>query len=255
MDEFRLILDDGPGVPLALVFTDAQGRVISLRGSLLELMQVDDPGSLIGLPLHTILGIEAEAAQQLFDRTAQQGGVVDWPLDIYLQPEEALAVQCGSIAARDDQGAFIGADITLHRRETHPVHDDSLTTQIQQAQKEVKSEEDQALLRLYVSVQLSALHVLLARLAGLRVAESLETTINKIAVKRKWPLSISGDRLSIQSDEIPADVYHALLSETIRFVSNVIGRRTVVTQMRAVDERMSARAIELAQETGLHHLF
>ncbi len=256
MDDFQFNLDDQTNAPLALVFTDSHGRVISLRGPLLDLIQPDDPGSLIGKPLYTVLGIDEESAQQLIEDTARQGSVSDWPLEIHLQPEESMAVQCASAAALDDKGAFIGADITLRDQRAQPTgHDDSLTIHIQQTQAETPSEEDQDLLRLYAAVQFSALHVVLARMAGLRVAESLETTINKIAVKREWPLSISGDHLSARQDDIPAEIYHVLLSETIRFVANAIGRRTVVAQMRAVDEHMSDRAVELAQESGLRRLF
>ncbi len=58
-----------------------------------------------------------------------------------------------------------------------------------------------------------------------------------------------------QQDDISAEAYRVLLSETIRFVANIIGRRTVVAQMRAVDEHMGDRAVELAQDAGLRHLF
>ncbi len=256
MNDFQISLDDQANMPLALVFTDSHGRVISLHGPLLDLLQLDDPGSLIGKPLHTVLGIELEVAQHLIESTAQQGRVLDWPLEIHLQDGESMAVQCASTASLNDKGDFIGADITLHNQQAQPASQgDSLTVHIQQTQAEAASEEDQDLLRLYVTVQFSTLHVLLARMAGLRVAESLETTINKIAEKRDWPLSVSGDRLLAQQDDISAEAYRVLLSETIRFVANIIGRRTVVAQMRAVDEHMEDRAVEVAQDAGLRRLF
>jgi hypothetical protein len=256
VDDFQISLDDQANMPLALVFTDSHGRVISLHGPLLDLMQLDDPGSIVGKPLHTVLGIELEVAQNLIESTAQQGRVLDWLLEIHIQEAESMAVQCASTASLDDKGGFIGADITLHNQQAQPAsQDDSLTVHIQQTQAEATSEADQDLIRLYVTVQFSALHVLLARMAGLRVVESLETTINKIAGKRDWPLSINGDRLLAHQDDISAEVYRVLLSETIRFVANIIGRRTVVAQMRAVDEHMGDRAVELAQDAGLRRLF
>jgi hypothetical protein len=256
VDDSQTNPDDQTNAPLALVYTDAHGRVISLHGPLLDLMRLDDPLSLIGKPLHTVLGVDAEFVQELIDSTVLRGGVSDWPLEIYPQPGESMAVQWASAASRDDKGAFIGADITLRDRQAQPAsHNDALTIHIHQTQFKAGSGEDQDLLRLYAAVQFSTLHVLLARLAGLRVAESLETTINKIAAKKDWPLSVSGDHLSAQQDHIPGEIYRALLSETIRFVASIIGRRMVVAQMRTVDEHMSDGAVQLAQESGLRRLF
>ncbi len=45
VDDFQISLDDQATMPLALVFTDSHGRVISLHGPLLDLLQLDDPGS------------------------------------------------------------------------------------------------------------------------------------------------------------------------------------------------------------------
>jgi hypothetical protein len=261
VDDFHVNLDDQARTPLALIFTDSHGRVISIHGQLMDMMHFDDPGTVVGEPLHIILGIDYNDSKYLVDNVAQNGSVLDWALEIHPHAADPIPVSCTSVPTFNDKGDFIGSDITLSEQahlaaEVQPTgHEDTLITRILQVQAGVESEEEQAPLQLYVTVQFGALHILLARLAGLRVSKTLETTINKTADKKDWPLSIQGDRLLLAQDEVPADVYRALMDETVRFVANIIGRRTVAAEMRAVDERMSRRAVELAQDAGLRHLF
>ncbi len=270
MDDVRINLEESPRPPLALVFTDSRGRVISMHGPLLDRMKIDDPGRIIGEPLHRIFGIEFDSAKPVIERVAQDGDLLDWALDLYPPDSDPIPVLCTSIPTFNDRGDFMGADITLYERPAEATGaatgaavsappaaspTDTLITHIQQVQASLASEEDRVLLRLYAAVQFSALHVLLARLAGLRITQTLETTINKAAAKKGWPLSINGDRLLLEQDDVPPDVYRAVLDETVRFAATIIGRRTVAATMRAVDERMNPRAVDLAEQSGLRRLF
>lgn len=253
---------DQPRTPLALVFTDSHGRVISIHGLLLDMMHYDNPGAIVGEPLHTVLGVGLDASKHLVENVARNGNVLDWALEIRPQAADPFPVLCTSVATFNDRGDFIGADITLHEydqpaaEEASPAsHEDTLITHIQQAEAGVEWDEDNALLQLYVAVQFSALQVLLARMAGLRVSKTLEATINKMADKRAWPLAVRGDRLLVEKDNLQPDIYRALLDETVRFAANVIGRRTVIAEMRAVDDGMDSSVVDLARQAGLRHLF
>jgi hypothetical protein len=263
MAEIKISVLDQTRPPLALLYTDAKGRVISIHGPLLDQIKLDDLGDIVGEPLHSVLGIEYDASKYLVENVAQNGNVQDWALDIHPQRNSPISVLCTSVGTFNDRGDFIGADITLYKHApsvaTDPpstiAHTDTLLTHIQQLQGGSDLPEDQALLQLYATVQFSALHVLLARMAGLRIAKTLETTINKLADQKNWPLRVSGDRLLPKLGEIPNETYRAMLEETVRFAANIIGRRMVVAEMRAVDGRMSERAVHLAEHVGLRHLF
>src|SRR5688572_25738205 len=134
------------GTPLALLFTDARGRVVFVDNNFLELLAYAEATSLVGEPLHKVVGVDAPAVMSLMQDAARQGYVHERPLTLHNVKSGALTVLCSSVATFNSDGEFIGVDITFHdaadasdEDDTAPAHGDILQTRIQQIHAEAEA--------------------------------------------------------------------------------------------------------------------
>jgi hypothetical protein len=105
-------------------------------------------------------------------------------------------------------------------------------------------------MQLYFASQLNALYILLIRMAGPRVYQVLETNLNRKAEQNGWPILIGRGHV-VFGNSVQADACRALLSEVAAYAANVLGRRMVEREMRAVDEQLTAGSVAVAHELGL----
>lgn len=134
------------GSPLALLFTDARGRVVFVDTHFLELMNYTEATSLVGEPLHKVVSVDAPAIMSMMQDAARQGYVHERPLTLHNTSEGTLQVLCSSVATYNTDGEFIGVDMTFHhaadatdQEETSPEHGDVLQARIQQIHAEAES--------------------------------------------------------------------------------------------------------------------
>lgn len=294
---------DTRGTPLALLFTDARGRVVFVDNKFLELMRYPEATSLVGEALHKVVGVDAPAIMTMMQDAARQGYVHERPLTLHLKQGETLPVLASSVATYNTDGEFIGVDITFHNAadastedETAPVHGNVLQTRIQQihdeaeskalaqiaAQQEKRAQEAEAMSRmaeedrqkraeqiareraemearvlpqLYFTAQVNALQVLLARMGGPRIHDTLESNLNKAAAKGNWPIKILGGQITVSEAGAPPEAYQSLLRGVIDYGANIIGRASILDEMRAVDAAMNPRTCEIAGNAGLRQFF
>jgi hypothetical protein len=245
---------------LALMFTDAQGQVVFVDNNFLSLMKCPEAGVVVGEPLHRALRADSKVISQLLKDVSISGYVHDREIEVLPWSGDPVTVRCTGVATFDDREGFIGADFTLRDaalaksdapQPTH--HRDALTTRIKQVHAEATSLESKILLQLYFSTQVSALEILLARLAGPRILHTLESKLNHASELQG--VYIKDGHLTFESKDIPADVYYALLNEVIKYSSGVIGRRMVSHELQIVDEQMDAESRRMAEQAGLRQLF
>jgi hypothetical protein len=244
-----------------MVLTDARGRVVYMHGKLLRMMKIANAAMIMGEPLRAVLGIDDDLARQLVEEVARNGPAHGLALELRASALHPISVVGTSVATYNDRGDFIGADITFYdpataeRIDARPLdHSDTLSAQIQHVQTEAQppqEEDEMDLLRLYMTVQFRALHVLLARAGGLRVCATLEATLNKLAAKQGWPVSVQGSDVAMEQTDAQAEIMCALLGETARYIANVIGQRMVIAEMNAVDDQLDDRTIQVAEQAGL----
>ncbi len=252
-----------PGPPrsaeVALLFTDASRRVVFVDQQCLLLLGYSESSEVVGEPVYKALRMSAEGADRLIDEVARQGYVAERPLELRDAAGRPLIVLCSGMATYDHNGGFIGADLTLRRLTVEApfklltTHWDVLSARIQQIRAEAErqqAEMDQMWSQLYFTAHLSALQVLLARMGGPRVRAALDTLVNDAARKRRWTVSIQGNRIVVQ-DSPTAEAYRVLLAEAVLYGVNIVGWQVVEREIEAVDRQLGAECLSAADRLGL----
>jgi len=246
---------------LGLVFTDARGRVVFGDTHFLDLIGPDKAGLLVGQPLHKVMGADHQTVSELISAIGRSGYVRDQRLSITNLHGVQIVVACSGIATYDEQGAFIGVDVTL-RDPDHTAlpsmmldtHGDILNARIQQIEFEAQSqgaEEKSALTNLYFAAQVSAVEVLVGRMGGPRMLEALEGQFNRSAGKNGWPIQLKGGRFVVDVVKTPAEAFRILLAELFEFAANIMGQRAIIDEMKLVDAHMKPDAQAIAAKAGL----
>lgn len=245
----------------ALAFTDARGRIVFADRNLLRLLGYDQCGPLVGRPADEVLRADRDLIGHFITEVARSGYIRERPLELHDAQGQIVPVLCTCVAVYDDSGHFIGMDMTLHPSQapaqdsgiqvTH--HWDVLSARVDQIRAEAearRASEIKTLLQLYFAAHFSALQVLLTRMGGTRIYEALNNIVNNIAQRNSWQLAVLGSEVVIDEDP-PPEAYRRLLSEAVAYGVNIVGKRMVVQEMRAVGERLDARCRALAEEHGL----
>jgi hypothetical protein len=248
----------GEYVPLGVVYTDTGGRVVFVNRHFLQLLKVGEGGSSIGQSLWEVLGVEKQAALHLLE--AQQGGDKRELIVEYVRPDGSAAyILCTGEVAFDDAGNFIGVNIALeYLRETRTedpqyvskVAGSGVTAQISEVEAKV-DETAPPLLEEYFVAIITSLQVLLARLAGPGIRESLETLIDELATAEGWPISVRDSQIVISPGEPGVEVYRALLTEAIDYAVAVVGRRLIANEMETIYRQLAPNVLETARKSGL----
>ncbi len=246
---------------LGLIFTDSRGRIVFGDSHFLDLIGPDKAVMLVGQPLHKVIGTDQETITGLISEIGRTGYVRDQRLVLLNRNGSQTVVACSGIATYDDQGSFIGVDLTLRDPEHTALpatlldtHSDVLDARIKQIEFEVRdhaAEQSEALSNLYFVAQVSAIQILLGRLGGPRVVEAVETMINQSAAKNHWPVQIKGGRFVIQTAKTPLEAYQRLLAELFEYAGAVAGQPTIIEEMKLVDAHMKPEARTVAGELGL----
>lgn len=245
----------------AFLFTDARGRIVFADDLLTQMLGYSHPSYVMGQPLH-VLVYPMEQAADLIREVGSVGHVNDWNLYLLDAHEQKIDVRLSAIAAHNQNGEFIGADIKIRGAEKSdgdqqaPAnHDDAMVSYIQQLGKEPtaagEESERAASLLLYFQAQIQALYVLLSRMGGPRIVTSLEAVLVKTISKGAWPMAVLGGHVTADEGEVPDDAYLELLRAVIRFGINIVGRAALVREMQAVDDNIANHAQEAAEEAGL----
>jgi hypothetical protein len=249
------------GAALCLVFADARGRIVFADSNFLDLVNQDEAKSLIGEPLYRILRCSQQSINELISSIAQMGYVRDHMLEIRTLDENPVNVACTGVGTYDDQGAFIGADLTLcditHYEPTKGRpgdRDDTLSLHIKEGQGDTHNQligEKQGFALGYFTAQVMALQVLLGRMGGPRVREMVEALVNQAAEQHNWAVQLQGGHLDIGSKSLPLDAYATLLKKIVDYGENIIGRQVVKHEMHTVDVQMTEHLREIADQAGL----
>ena len=235
--------------PHALLFTDIQGQVIFVNNFLLKLMGRGEGEirSLIGRPVHEVLGIRPEAARLLIQEVARIGRVYSRAIDLRDHDGKTISVLCTGEATYDEKGDCIGADLSF--RSPNEAFAAALV-----GKATSMDTGDRSYLQLYFTSQLDALRVLLLRVGGQRLGQTLDRILNEASQRNGWPIRVTDGRVEVDTLWAETHVYHALLAKAVHYAQGVIGPKIVERQMRAVDEQMGERSRDLANQLGLREL-
>ncbi len=252
----------------ALLFTDAAGRVVFVDSNFLRIFGYTDFGEIVGEPLSHVLGIGHRDAQELMHELARTGRIHERRLNLTDRRGHVQVMTCAGVATYDERGEFIGADLTFTSAAEAAVHEqaarhhfDTLNRHIRQTYDELGSgavpdiDRESQLLTLYLKSHLDALTVLLSRLAGYRVCDTLARIFGDTVRKHGWPLMLRGSMISLLPGTIPPrEAYRELLAALIGYAGGVVGRRRVVTELAAVHRHTDPQVQMLADACGLSDL-
>jgi serine/threonine-protein kinase len=236
--------------PHALVFTDIQGQVIFVNNHLLKLVgrREGDIRSVIGRPVHEVLGLRPELARQLIQEVARIGRVYSRAIELIDIEGKVIPVLCTGEATYDEKGACIGADLSFRGQS------EGYIVAPVAASSAGMDTSDRSYLQLYFTSQLDSLRVLLLRVGGPKLGATLDRILNEASTRNGWPIQLTDGRVEIDTLGAETHAYHALLAKAVNYAQGVIGPKIVERQMRAVDEQMGERSRDLASQLGLREL-
>jgi hypothetical protein len=236
--------------PHALLFTDMQGQVIFVNSLLLKMVNraESDARSVIGKPLHEVLGIGPDAARGLVQDVARIGRLYNRGLDLQGPDGAALPVLCTAEATYDEKGDCIGADLSLRAAM------DSAAVSLNWATPDRLDTSERTYLQLYFSSHVNALRVLLLRVGGPRLGQTLDRILNETSTRNGWPVQVTDGKVEVNALKAETHVYHGLLAKAVAYGVKVIGPKMVERQMKLVDEQMGQVSVDLATRMGLREL-
>jgi serine/threonine-protein kinase len=247
-EAMRTVAKEPQHTPHALLFTDVQGQVIFVNGHLLRLVgrAEADIRSVIGKPLYDVLGISSDAARSLIQDVSRIGRLYNRSLTLQGRAGPPFPVLCTAEATYDEKGECIGADLSLR-----------IAAETGAAAAEWSETPDRldtgerTYLQLYFTSQVDALRVLVLRVGGPRLGQTLDRILSETAARNAWPVNVGDGRVEVETAKADPHVYHGLLAKAVAYAVKVIGKKMVKRQMELVDEQMGQRSVDLARKLGL----
>jgi PAS domain-containing protein len=234
-----------------LLFTDKDGEVIFANSYLLKLLgrRETEVRSTVGRPIGEVLGLGEEEADSLMRDVRKIGHAYRQSLALRTASGTQVSLSCSGTATFDDKGECVGADFTFLQMpvSTRPMDGSD-------AGLERFDTGERTMLQMYVSSQLDGLRALVVRLGGLRLGETLERILNETSGRNGWPFRMKDGRPEFTNSRVEPYIYHGLLAKAVAYAVSVIGAGVVRKQMKAVDDQMGERSLQLAARLGLREL-
>jgi PAS domain S-box-containing protein len=250
--------------PTALVFTNMRGQIIFVDKQFLKMLQYQEMG-LVGAPFHKVVGIEADLARNLLQDVAQSGYIDGRDLRLQTTDGRVLNVSCSGIATYDENGKFLGADMTLRDVTSDGSLDFEKATfgdvvsqqvlKIDEQVEELRVKDALMPLQQYFADQIKVLEEVLSQIGGSRLVGHLEGALNETAERQAWSFHIEKGNVTVNLRETQPEAYRALLSKAVNYAVSVIGPSMIARKMRVPDDAADARVLELAEQHGLRELF
>lgn len=238
--------------PSPLLFVNNQGSVIYLNNTMLRMVKrfESDARTIAGKPLYEVLGIEQKITEQLIQDVTKIGHVSNRPLEIVDAAGEKINVMCSAAATYDEKGKPVGTDLNFQY-----IHSPSVPEVGSELDEDDFTTGERSYIQLYFNTQIDALRVLLLRLGGPKLGETLIRILNETAERNEWPIEVKEEEVEFGASEIEAYIFNALWAKGISYAIGVIGVNVVEKQVESVDEQMGARAAKLAKKLGLKEIF
>ncbi len=256
-------LSTAPLSSLAFVFTNAQGRIVFADRNFLGLAKREPGRPAIGESLNAALGIDADSAAALLRGAAQHKFFDRRPLSVRTSTGSLNGLWGAGVAVYDQQGGFIGADIVLalpstESKPTFPrlEHAEVLNSYLQQSLAEARLHKTKTFFQVYVNVQIDALQVLLARMGGPEMRNTLEQVINQAAKSHGVPVVMQDGHVEfgIQSAMF-FNSYGTLLRAAISYAVDAVGKRMVGQEIQAINRQIDPGLREFVTQLDLHMIF
>lgn len=246
-----------------LVYTDEYGGVVLIEDRLAHMLGYDDPDDAVGDPLGAVLGLESGVAEELL-RQAAAATVAKLRLARVSNRLTGLAwwVLIGGSAAAAE-GRFIGADFTvtppippaLILEPDHRAHLEQMAAIVRARVRDgggVPLPEAKELeLRSYVAARMLALYVLVTRMGGRFVGQTLEEKVRRLSREHGWPMDMDRGRLSLGEGELQLEACAKIMRVALAYAVQVTSKRLVYRELAELDVNFSRLTVQRATQYGL----
>lgn len=240
----------GVSQPDALLMTNMLGQVIFVDQNCLKLLKrhYADARHVVGKSLTEVLHLPAKTTDALLKEVSKTGRLDRRPLDIVDSKGVTVQVLCTAVATRDDKGAFVGADFTLHPQ-ADVARSDFITVD-----KHLDT-RDEGYYQVYFQEQVKTLWDLAVQLGGKRLGSNLDRILNETAERNVWAIQVQNGDAGIETRSADADVYRALLAKAVAYVAGIVGKQAVARGMQRVEDRMDPHIMTQVGELRASQLF
>lgn len=240
--------------PLAILFTNAGGRVVFANRNFLQLSEESASRAVAGERLETVLSVDPQSVEKIITILVKGGMIDRVPVTLTTASGKSVPVLLSGTAAYGAKGDYIGADICLHHQFTPAAPDSPTIPSLKHTgvlriyTAEVFSgtrTRGQTFIQAYVVAQVEVLQILLARMGGSEARNTLERTVNEVITGYAAPAQMTNGYLEFFQKSIDISIYRTVLQAAIHYARTAIGQRMVGQEMLKVDSQM---------DTGLLHL-
>lgn len=236
----------------ALLMTNTLGQVIFVDQPCLRLLKRhhNEARTIIGKPVHEVLGIDKPTIDQFIQQVGKRGRVEEQKVDIKDAFGTLISVMWSATATQDDKNSFVGADITLK-----PIQDVVVNTSDFETVDRRVDTTDESYMQTYFVKQLQTLRDSMVQLGGKRLGTNLDKIINDTAQRNVWPITMFDGQIEVDLQSNNADIYRALLSKGIAYAVSLIGKKLVIKNMQVVDRQFDAHVLKVVGELKIYELF
>jgi hypothetical protein len=246
--------------PLAILFTNAGGRVVFANRNFLHLTEDEPSRAVAGEQLDAILPIESRSAAKIISVITFGGFIDKLPVSLFTTTGRKLPVLFSGVGAYGIKGDYIGADIFLYKRFT-PAAPDSPTVPALRHTGVLKTyvgeiftgtrAQGNTFMQAYVVAHIEMLQVLLARMGGPEARNTLERVVNEIMIGHSIPARMKNGYLEFDRKTMDISVYRFILQAAIRYATTTISQRIVGQEMLKVDNQMDSGLLQLLTQMDL----
>ncbi len=239
-----------------LIFTNNRGQVIFADSTFLDIMKFERRQPILGKPLCRVLGLEPDQVKGLLD--AEPG--VSRPVTMTLRDTvgQLNCLEMESIPAYDRNNKFMGINIIVRKvsgGNGAPVPAPVSNIGTRPLSARLAGQPDGEVLQPFFLAQMDTLQILLARVAGLRVRDALETIFNEAAQKHSWAVAMVDGNIYVDPGAANPDVYRTLLCAAAEYAAIVIGWRVVSHEMATTEYQFGPSTLDIATDHGLRAVY
>ena len=210
-----------------------------------------DARTVIGKSLAKVLQCDPDVAAGIMEEISQSGKSAKREIEITDSRNKKQRVMCSGVATKDDDGTFVGADITLT---PIPNVTDVPSEAIEVIHGTMDTREADYL-RQYFTAQIDGLYEMMIQWAGKRVAQNLEDIINETSQRNVWAVSMKRGNVTLELKRNDEDVYQALMARAITYAASILGEKQVVQEIEYINKNVDSSAMKYIQAIGLDKLY
>jgi hypothetical protein len=239
------------------LFTNASGEIIFADRAFLRMTKQNPKQASLIKALPGVFNIDSPTALGLINEITNERFVHNREYSVKTTTGSLKPSYASGVGVYVQKDLFIGADILLlpvssALGHTAPIdHSEIFQAYMDQALVESKLIGSGTFLQAYVTVHIETMQVLMHRIGGPQMRETLEQIINHEAQRLGVPATMRNGYLEFKTQKLYFDAYRMLYRMALSYAVNSIGVKLVEREMRMIDQKLDPKLIQLIQQDDL----